>query len=117
MHAAGSGPKVNYWAEEMEMMYRERQGKQPIFGDTPLYVLAAGRASSDPERLREVNDMVLMSSNSLLLLDPKSVHDMHIEVPSIVTQSIVDVVGAVRTGSRLDVHDPCTHAVTSATRK
>ena len=72
----------------MEQMAQERKGKEHVYGDMPLYVLAAGRASSDSERLRQVNDMALMSTNSLLLLDPKSVHDMHIDVPSLVTQSV-----------------------------
>jgi hypothetical protein len=86
----------------MELMHREREGKEHVYGDMPLYVLAAARASSDADRLHEVNDMALMSTNSLLLLDPKSDHDMHIDVPSVVTQSILDVVEAVRAGSRLD---------------
>ena len=107
MHPGGNDPIVNHWADEMEQMAQERKGKEHLYGDMPLYVLAAGRASSDSERLRQVNDMALMSTNSLLLLDPKSVHDMHIDVPSVVTQSIIDVVGSVRTGTRLDATRPC----------
>jgi pimeloyl-ACP methyl ester carboxylesterase len=106
MHPAGNDPMMTYWAEEMELMYRERQGKEHIYGDMPLYVLAAARASSDADRLREVNDMALMSANSLLLLDPKSDHDMHIDVPSVVTQSILQVVEAERAGIRLDAAKP-----------
>jgi hypothetical protein len=42
---------VNYWAEEMEQMYRERQGEEHVYGDMPLIVLAANQASREPERL------------------------------------------------------------------
>jgi hypothetical protein len=41
VHPAGTGPHVNYWAEEMEQMYRERQGEEHVYGDMPLIVLAA----------------------------------------------------------------------------
>jgi pimeloyl-ACP methyl ester carboxylesterase len=102
MHPGGEDPIKNHWADEMEQMAQERKGKEHVYGDMPLYVLAASRAASDAERLRQVNDMALMSSNSRLLLDPKSAHDMHIDVPSLVTQSIMAVVEAVRTGTRLD---------------
>ena len=102
MHPAGNGPRANYWAEEMEQMYRERHGKEHVFGDMPLYVLAADEASTDPERLRQVNDMALMSTNSLLLVDPESIHLMHIDTPSVVTHSIKSVVDAVRARTRLD---------------
>jgi pimeloyl-ACP methyl ester carboxylesterase len=102
MHPAGNGPKVNYWAEEMEQMYRERQGKEHVYGDMPLYVLAGDEASTDPERLRQMNDMALMSTNSLLLVDPESVHHMHINTPSLVTRSIKSLLEAVRSGTRLD---------------
>src|SRR5256885_9766432 len=51
------------------------------YGDMPLYVLAADEASTDPERLGQVNDMALMSTNSLLLVDPQSTHPMHIDTP------------------------------------
>jgi hypothetical protein len=70
----------------------------------PLIVLAADQASNEPERLRQVNDMAMMSTNSLLILDPQSVHDMHIDVSRLVTQSIRDVVESVRTRRRLDAH-------------
>lgn len=106
MHPGTNNPMLTYWADEMELMYRERQGKEYIYGDMPLYVLAAARASSDADRLREVNDMAFMSNNSLLLIDPKSDHDMHIDVPSVVTQAIAGVVEAVRTGTRLDAVGP-----------
>jgi hypothetical protein len=43
-----------------------------------------------------------MSTNSLLLLDPQSVHDMHIDVPRLVTQSISDVAEQVRMCTWLD---------------
>ena len=95
MHPAANSPKVNYWAEEMEQMYRERQGKEHVYGDMPLYVLAADEASTDPERLGQVNDMALMSKNSLLLVDAQSTHPMHIDTPSLVTHSIKSVVDAV----------------------
>jgi pimeloyl-ACP methyl ester carboxylesterase len=106
MHSGSNNPMLTYWAEEMELMHREREGKEHIYGDLPLYVLAAARASSDADRLHEVNDMALMSTNSLLLVDPKSDHDMHIDVPSVVTRAIADVVEAVRTGTRLDAVGP-----------
>jgi pimeloyl-ACP methyl ester carboxylesterase len=106
MHPGSNNPMLTYWAEEMELMHREREGKEHIYGDMPLYVLAAARASSDADRLREVNDMAHMSTNSLLLLDPKSDHDMHIDVPSVVIQSILQVVEAVHAGIRLDAPKP-----------
>jgi hypothetical protein len=88
----------------MEQMYRGRQAKEHVYGDMPLIVLAADQASNEPERLRQVNDMAMMSTNSLLILDPQSVHDMHIDVSRLVTQSIRDVVESVRTRRRLDAH-------------
>ena len=106
MHPGSNNPMLTYWAEEMELMHREWQGKEHVYGDMPLYVLAAARASSDADRLREVNDMALMSTNSLLLLDPQSDHDMHIDVPSVVIQPILQVVEAVRAGIRLDASSP-----------
>jgi pimeloyl-ACP methyl ester carboxylesterase len=95
-----------WWAEEMQQMFVDRQGKEHIYGDMPLIVLAASRASTDQERLRQVNDMVGMSTNSMLIVDAQGHHDLQLSAPGLVSWSIERVVEAVQTHGRVDILKP-----------
>jgi len=92
----------NWWAEEAEELQHDRAGKEHVYGQMPLVVLGAESDTINAERLRQLYDMVQMSTDSLLLIDPQSGHRMQLEVPWLVTQSIRDIVDALRAHRRLD---------------
>ena len=56
----------------MEQLSQERKGKDHVYGELPLIVLAADSAATDPERLRQVNDLVRMFTDGLLIIDPRA---------------------------------------------
>lgn len=91
-----------WWAEEMESLHREREGKEHVYGEMPLIVLGAESSTIDAERLRQLYDMVQMSTDALLLIDPHSGHRMQLEVPQLVTHSIEELVEGLRMQVRLD---------------
>jgi len=92
----------NWWAEEAEELQQDRAGKEHVYGQMPLIALGAESYTINAERLRQLYDMVQMSADSLLLIDPQSGHRMQLEVPWLVTQSIRDIVDALRAHRRLD---------------
>ena len=83
-------------------MYIVRQRKVDIYGEMPLLVLAAQDSTTNTERLRQVNDMVQMSKNSLLVIDTQADHYMQLTSPQLVVWSIRRVFDTVRSHSRLD---------------
>jgi hypothetical protein len=89
-------------AEEAEQLHDAREGKNHVYGHMPLIVLGAEGDTIDAERLRQLYDMVQMSTNCFLLIDPQSGHHMQLEAPRLVTRSIQDIVEALRTNTRLD---------------
>ena len=93
---------VNWWANEMQQMYVERQAKTSPYGDMPLIVLAAHESTADPERFRQVNDMVLMSTNSLLIIDAQGEHTPQLSSPGLVVNSVKAVLWAARNNGRVD---------------
>jgi X-Pro dipeptidyl-peptidase C-terminal non-catalytic domain len=46
----GWGEQTIWWAEEMEQLYRDRNGKEHVYGEMPLIVLAL--APGEPARIR-----------------------------------------------------------------
>jgi pimeloyl-ACP methyl ester carboxylesterase len=96
------GPHVNWWANEMQQMYIDRQRKVDVYRDMPLLVLAAQDSATNPERLRQVNDMVQMSTNSILIIDTKADHNMQLTSPDLVVWSIRRVLDSVHSHSKLD---------------
>lgn len=96
------GPQVNWWANEMQQMYLDRQRKVDFYGDMPLLVLAAQDSATNPERLRQVNDMVQMSTNSMLIIDTKADHNIQLTSPDLVVWSIRRVLDTVHSHSKLD---------------
>jgi hypothetical protein len=86
----------------MQQMYIDRQRKVDIYGEMPLIVLAAQDSTTNPERLRQVNDMVQMSTNSLLIIDPKADHYMQLTSPQLVVWSVRGVFDAVRSHSHIN---------------
>lgn len=92
---------VNWWANEMQQMYVDRQARATPYGDMPLIVLAAHESTTDPERFRQVNDMVLMSTNSILIIDAQGGHTPQLTSPGLVVNSVQAVIHAARNESRV----------------
>lgn len=69
-------------------------------GNIPLVVLAS---SAGNNQWRQVQQMMAgLSSNSRFEIVPESDHLIHWDHPDIVIGSVLDVIGSVRTGTRLN---------------
>ncbi|HXT70566.1 MAG TPA: alpha/beta hydrolase [Vicinamibacterales bacterium] len=108
-------PSQDYFADELQLMYLSRlQNREPL-GERPLIVLAPMRMDPPPpgtseelwRELRVEKDdqaagLVLLSTNSKLIRDRTSGHQIHNDNPALVARAIEQVVEAVLKGTRLD---------------
>ena len=105
-HPKFSSQAENYWPEELQAMFEERNRNPRTLGDLTLVVLAAGRLEGMPadlqkEKEEQKQDLARLSSNSRFIRDPGSGHHIHIENPALVLQAVRNVIEAVRTGRPL----------------
>jgi pimeloyl-ACP methyl ester carboxylesterase len=83
-------------------MYEARQTTPVPLGDRPLTIVIGTRPDPNipdyikPEKAAEQEDLLRLSSNSTMVRDPSSGHQIHVENPSLVAKAIADVVNASR---------------------
>jgi pimeloyl-ACP methyl ester carboxylesterase len=91
----------DYLAEELALLFREREENPQPLGALPLVVLHAAASELPPgvdeaewrkERLDQQTDLARLSSNGRLIADPTSGHFIHFDNPSLVISAILDVV-------------------------
>ena len=104
-----------FWAEELQQMYRETKERPYPLGDRLLIVLAGGKAEGGPppgisldewkrlgqEKRREKADQARLSRNSQFILDPQSGHHIQLDHPELVIDAVRRVVEAARRHTRL----------------
>jgi pimeloyl-ACP methyl ester carboxylesterase len=106
----------DYLAEELQHMYLARQQNPIPLGDRPLIVLAAAKPGNAPpgttpefakqledEKDQQKVDLAKLSSNSKLIRDPLSGHNLHVDNPDLVARSIEEVVAAATKNRQLVV--------------
>ena len=83
-------PAEDFFAEELQSIYRARLARPVPLGDRPLIVLAAGKRPAPPgtadtlwNRLRvekdgQKIDLSRLSRNSMFVLDPSTTHNIQI---------------------------------------
>lgn len=105
---SGSSTPVDYLAEQFQLMYLARLRNREPLGNRPLIVLAPTRIDPPPpgtpddlwRELRVEKDdqamgLVLLSTNSKIIRDPSSGHQIQTENPALVARAITDVIEAV----------------------
>ena len=108
-------PSQDYLAEEFQLIYLDRLRNREPLGDRPLIVLAPTRMDPPPpgtseelwRELRVEKDdqamgLVLLSTNSRLVRDRTSGHQIQTDNPALVASAIRQVRDAVVKGIRLD---------------
>jgi pimeloyl-ACP methyl ester carboxylesterase len=109
---ARSSELFDFFPEEMDSLYSEREKSKSPLGAMPLIVLTSavgeyGNADEQTkERLREDRrrlqaDLLTLSSNSKQIVTEKSGHHIQLDEPGLVVDAIRQVVEASRTGHRL----------------
>ena len=107
---AGSN-EMNWSPEDVADMYANKGKPGYMLGNIPLIVLARGSgdysgladsAALENERIRLQKDLSHLSTNSKLLFDKNSGHNIHLEDPAFVIDAINQVVKAYKTNRGLD---------------
>jgi pimeloyl-ACP methyl ester carboxylesterase len=112
--STGYKPDEDYWGDEAQLLYLDREKNPQPFGDRPLLVLAAGKRPPPPgmteDAYRNIRqaidenrvDAAHLSRNSKFVLDPNSGHNIQLDDPKIVADAVEEVVAAVKNHARLD---------------
>ncbi|MBV8858050.1 MAG: alpha/beta hydrolase [Acidobacteria bacterium] len=97
--------ELDWSPEELARMYAERGKPEYLLGDIPLIVLTRGEGYEDKgleeERLRLQGELARLSTNGKQVVAEGTGHNIHLENPKLVTDSIREVVEAVRRGKRI----------------
>jgi pimeloyl-ACP methyl ester carboxylesterase len=111
--STGYNPDEDYLAEEFQQIYISRRANPQPLGNRPLIVLVAGKSPVPPntpeelwnklkqEKDEQKADLAGLSTNSKLIRDPSSGHNIHIDNPQLVARAIEEVLDAVSKGTRL----------------
>jgi pimeloyl-ACP methyl ester carboxylesterase len=113
---ARSSELFDFFPEELDSLYSEREKSKNPLGAMPLIVMTSTvseygsadeqtkkRLSEDRKRLQ--SDLLMLSSNSKQIVTEKSGHHIQLDEPGLVIDAIQQVVKASRTGSKL-IRDP-----------
>jgi len=105
-----AGNEMNWSPEDVADMYAHQLDKKYRLGDLPLIVLTRGKGGYDGradssflevERIKLQHQLVKLSTNSKLIIDENSGHNIHLEDPLLVIRSIREVFDAVKSRARL----------------
>ncbi len=111
--STGYKPEDDYLGDEAQMLYLHRKENSAPFGDRPLIVLAAGKRPTPPgtvedfykdirrSRDEELVEMARLSRNSKFIIDPDSSHNIELDNPQLVAQSVEAVIIAIKGHTRL----------------
>ena len=112
--STGYKPEEDYWGDEAQLLYVDREKNPQPFGDRPLLVLAAGKRPPPPgmteDAYRNIRqaidenrvDAAHLSRNSKFVLDANSGHNIQLDDPKTVADAVMEVVAAVKNHARLD---------------
>ena len=108
-------PSQTYFEGELQRLYMTRRMNREPLGDRPLIVLAPMRQDPPPpgtsddlwSELRVEKDdqamgLMLLSTNSTVIRDRASGHQIQTDNPALVARAIEQVIEAVLKGTRLD---------------
>jgi pimeloyl-ACP methyl ester carboxylesterase len=111
---AMANPKLSastegFLAEELQLLFADRQKRARPLGDMPLVVLAAGRSGGPPpglsadewekigtEKRQQKADLATLSTDATLVVAEQSGHHIHLESPRLVVDAVRRVVDAAR---------------------
>jgi len=109
---ARSSELIDFFPEELDSLYHEREKSKNPLGAIPLIVLTStvseygsageqtrARLSEDHNRMQA--DLLTLSSNSKQIVAEKSGHHIQLDEPGLVIDAIQQVVNASRTGNKL----------------
>jgi pimeloyl-ACP methyl ester carboxylesterase len=107
VYEAASAAEREWSPEELAQMYANRGKPEYMLGDMPLVVLTRGEGGYEDlpnasareleeERLRLQAELARLSRNGRQVIDKKSGHNIHLEDPGLVIDSIRQVVEAAR---------------------
>jgi pimeloyl-ACP methyl ester carboxylesterase len=103
----GYDSTADYLAEELQLMFLAGQKNLQPLKNRPLIVLAAGKRNQPPgvpddqwkslraERDKQVSDLIHLSANSILIVDPESGHAIQNDNPGIVAAAIEKIINSL----------------------
>ncbi|HTD42516.1 MAG TPA: alpha/beta hydrolase [Mucilaginibacter sp.] len=103
--------EMNWSPEDVADMYANKGKTDYMLGNIPLIVLARGdggysglpdSTALENERIQLQKDLSHLSTDSKLLFDKNSGHNIHLEDPAFVIDAIKQVVRAYKTNTRLE---------------
>jgi pimeloyl-ACP methyl ester carboxylesterase len=106
---AGSN-EMNWSPEDVADMYVNKGKPEYILGNIPLMVLSRGNGgysgladstALEAERIQLQKDLTHLSTNSKIIFDNNSGHNIHLEDPALVIDAIKQVIRACKTNARL----------------
>jgi len=104
------GKEMDWSPEDVNRLFKDHDNNLHPLHDIPLIVLSKGKGAYngrldstelEKDRLKLQDDLSRLSTNGLHIIDKKSGHNIHVEDPGLVIQSIRKVVYAARTGEKL----------------
>ena len=105
-----AGNEMNWSPEDVAEMYTNKGKPAFMLGNIPLIVLARGdggyagmpdAVELENERLNLQADLAKLSTNSKLIIDKNSGHNIHLEDPAVVIDAIKQVITACKTNGKL----------------
>ncbi len=102
--------EMDWSPEDVADMYQNKGKPSYMLGDIPLIVLSKGKgnysgladsAELEKERIELQNELSHLSTNSKLIVDKNSGHNIHLEDPGVVIHAIEEVIHAYKTHSKL----------------
>jgi len=112
VYRKAGGNEMNWSPEDVADMYTNRGKTDYLLGDIPLVVLSRGEggysgmpdsAALENERVKLQIELTHLSTNSKIIFDKKSGHNIHLEDPALVIDAIKQVINAYKTHGRLKV--------------
>ncbi|WP_426670629.1 alpha/beta hydrolase [Mucilaginibacter sp. McL0603] len=104
------GNEMNWSPEDVADMYANKGKPEYMLDNIPLVVLSRGNggysgladsAVLESERIQLQRDLAHLSTNSKIIFDNNSGHNIHLDDPALVIDAIRQVIGAYKTDSRL----------------
>jgi pimeloyl-ACP methyl ester carboxylesterase len=104
------GNEMNWSPEDVADMYANKGKPEYMLGNIPLMVLSRGNggysglpdsAVLENERVQLQKDLAHLSTNSKIIFDKNSGHNIHLEDPALVIDAIKQVIRAYQTNTRL----------------
>jgi pimeloyl-ACP methyl ester carboxylesterase len=102
--------EMDWSPEDVANMYKNKGKSDYMLGNIPLIVLAKGKgnyaglvdsAELEKQRIQLQKELAHLSTNSKLIIDKNSGHNIHLEDPATVINAIRQVIHAYKTNTKL----------------